>query len=338
MHFLKANSILDQQNQKDTFKERCKYFKEFQTRPLPPLPTSPKYGSSNGPSLFQVEKALNYSFDDYCKAPLGESEAIIDFEKMERHFSNNSSRESMYLIDYNSKRLNTFSEFRKHRSTISKTKQRNFPTIKRNRSNSMEDRNLAYNNNEEKMQDFRRSYSLDNLDESNKNNAYIDIRSCEELTHDQFQETCDSYLTDSTFTSPRDGGITSFTSLYNIADHEGENMYAKIPELPVRNEKIQNIQRRRLPPVPTLLDTCFMNQNPATMIENHIYQRASILNINSLLKSNYEKDDESEHLTGQLHSFRSTYSNASGQYAKIPEENGIKRASNLYTQVFESPC
>ena len=100
--------------------------------------------------------------------------------------------------------------------------------------------------------------------------------------------------------SPRDGGMTvSTNTIYGTV--KGENTYARITDIPEVAHRL-NIQRRPMPPTPTLLDLCFLKQNPAMQNNEGMDSRQGGRNI-----------------CGQFPSFHSNVSGSSGAYAKIPD-------------------
>jgi len=306
----------------------------FQTRPLPPLPeslpVSPQYyilqeeeEEEEHDSPFKTHNLLDNSLDTNRRALLNRAHnnaKLLNFEELERRLKKNSSQPELYMIDFTSTRKNTLSEFRKHKSAYkTRTKEMRGATraacgIIRRRSNSMDDR-LSEASLKRRRKHVRRSRSLDNLDTFTVNELYTDNKIYEEVSDDlkravdHQQKLPETTIYDrpwSSFSmrgmlSPRDGGMTVSTNTIYASVVKGENTYARITDIPEVVHRL-NIQKRPMPPTPTLLDLCFLKQNP-TVQANECGHRGR----------------GGGHLSGHSPSFRSNVSGSSGAYAKIPD-------------------
>ncbi|XP_066934661.1 uncharacterized protein [Clytia hemisphaerica] len=304
----------------------------FQARPLPPLPTSPEFVLQED-SPFKIHSLFDTSLDEQRHNSHGETKAKLKLEDLERRLQKNSSQQDLYLIDFTSKRKNTLSEFRKHKSTYkNRAKEISMFEMLRNRSSSIDER-LSEASLKRQRTRVRRSRSLDDLDNVTVNEIYVDIKTYEEVPEEMQKQTPLKEPYDSNrvteysprdgglaMMSPRDGGMTvSTNTIYGTI--KGENAYARITDLPAVANRLA-IQNRPMPPTPTLLDLCFMKQNPALpphqqnkKPKNHIYQRAN----------------RGRPLSQQFPSFRSSISGTSGPYAKINDVMGLPRNSRFYS-------
>ena len=340
---------------------------DFQTRPLPPLPTSSEFNLQQK-SPFKVHSLFNTSLDEQCQASHGETKTKLKYEELEQYLQRNSSHSDLlYAVDFTSKRKNTVSEFRKHRSTYNKNRRQVVAAqvtrayLARQRSSSIDER-LSQTSLNRKGNLTRRSRSLDDLlDNITVNQIYVDIKTAYETVPDNLRRKqqkprpkkpprlfYESYRAQNSFQemcSPRDGGMTvSTNTLYGTV--KGENEYALITDLPEVAKKL-NIQKRPMPPTPTLLDMCFMRRSPATEKNSLIKGNVNALRtpITGAVGANPNEDchyhapvllDHSgdvptgnedhyhnirvrRHLSVQFPSFRSNISGSSGAYAKIPD-------------------
>lgn len=300
---------------------------DFQTRPLPPLPISPEFQNHHHrqnqyhpqDSPFRMHSLFNTSLDASFHSSSNTSTSKLKYQELEDYLQKNSSHPDLLScsVDFTSKRKNTLSEFRKHRSTYNNKNRRKYVAtelqklhennrignlLARQRSNSIDER-FSEASLKRKRKQTRRSRSMDDLlDNVTVNQLYVDIKSVTMATtayeevpenlkqhrhqeqqkqrpkkpprlfYESYHSHCNQQRQQEMW-SPRDGGLTVSTNTLI----GGENEYARITDLPPPSlssstllegapdlsHKQVNIQQRPMPPTPTLLDMCFMKQNPA---------------------------------------------------------------------------
>ena len=313
-----------------------------------------------------MHSLFNASLDEQCRVSHGETKTKLRYDELENYLQKNSSHPDLvYSIDFTSKRKNTLSEFRKHRSTYNNKNRRKIVAaevtrtyLTRKRSSSIDER-LSQASLNRKRKQSRRSRSMEDLlDNVTVNQLYVDIK---ETVPDNLKKKqqkprpkkpprlfYDSYRAQSSIQemwSPRDGGMTvSTNTLYGT--EKSENEYARITDLPEVAQKL-NIQRRPMPPTTTLLDMCFMKQNPADQRNSLIISNLDALstppqmtgavnnyeachhyhtpvlngreNGGEMTAEHYNNMRMKRHFSSQFPSFRSSVSASSGAYAKIPD-------------------
>lgn len=309
---------------------------------------------------------FNASLDEQCRVSHGETKTKLRYDELENYLQKNSSHPDLvYSVDFTSKRKNTLSEFRKHRSTYNNKNRRKVVAaevtrnyLTRQRSSSIDER-LSEASLNRKRKQTRRSRSMEDLlDNVTVNQLYVDIKAAYETVPDNLQKKqkprpkkpprlfYESYRAQNSFQemySPRDGGMTvSTNTLYGPV--KCENEYARITDLPeVVAQKLIN-QKRSMPSTATLLDMCFMKQNPADQRNSLIISNMDALStpLTPGVVSNYktchyhtpllkgEKGGDTEHyhnmgmkrnFSSQFPSFRrsSVSGSSGGVYAKIPD-------------------